>query len=679
MPLGTGLGAWNNHVQMESTRGKKKAEFRANVAPKAGYLPPDALAPFAHLPRIGYDLETFDPDLKTKGPGAHRVDEFGHPMGFITGAAIAYTKDTSKYYPTRHAGLNMADPENFWANLRYEASKFTGELVGTNLQYDLDWSWKERGVKFPNAKLRDIQIAEPLLDENRFSYGLNLLGKEYVGEGKYTDTLLDLYGPGYIENMHNVDAGHAADYAGQDTTLPWQVLDEQYKGLESQGLTELFHLESRLTPLLVRMRQDGVKVDLDAADQSYEMTKKVASDTENKIREIAGFTVEIWSAESIARAFDKQSMPYPRTKPSKSHPKGQPSFRKEWLEAHPSDLAHLIVEQRGYQKIGGTFIHNYILEGHMNGRIHSMFNQLKSDGGGTVSGRFSSSFPNLQNIPVRHPQLGPLCRSIFIPEDGMLWGSADWSQIEYRFLVHYAVLLQAAGAIDAQRMYEEDSKTDFHKLASEISGVPRKEAKAINFGVVYGMGVPTMANNLRVSLDEARSVLGTFHTEMPFMKSTYDTASNQAALNGEIRTILNRRRRFIDWEFKVTPKKGGQKYNVYAKSLEQAVEKQEEFLRVGDYVTVPRRAFTHKALNALLQGSAADLMKKAMVEMYEAGLFDVLFPHLTVHDEMNVSVPDTNIGREAFKELTHIMETSMLLKVPVLADAKLGANWKEAH
>jgi len=664
MPTAGGGLIWEDHVHIENTRGKKGLEFRANVRPLEGYMPPDALRSFCELPRIGFDIETLDPDIKAKGPGAHRED------GFVTGAAIAYGKDDATYYPTHHAGLNMVDPDRFYDNLREEALKFRGEMVGANLQYDLDWMWKRHNIKFPHAKIRDVQTAEPLLDENKFSYALDLLGVEYVGEGKSKNNLLEHYGPGYIENMHNVDAGHASEYAERDTTLPWEVLDEQYKELDKQGLTDLFHLESRLTPLLVRMRQEGVRVDLDAAERAWEMTKVEAKKAGEEIKRIAGFYVEPWAAESIARAFDKENIEYPRTAPSKNHPKGQPSFRKAWLEAHPSKLARLIVDQRGFDKIGGTFLHNYILEGHINGRIHSMFNQLKSDGGGTVSGRFSSSYPNLQNIPVRHPILGPLCRSIFIPEDGMLWGSADWSQIEYRFLVHYAALLRAEGALRAVRMYHDDKRTDFHKLASEISGVPRGEAKSINFGVVYGMGVPTMAVNLGVTLEEAEEVLETFHGEMPFMRSTYRTASSQAATKGEIKTILGRKRRFHQWEF------GGKIF----KSQDAAQEYQAQQVAAGRRIRGnPRRAFTHKALNALLQGSAADLMKKAMVEMYEGGVFDVLVPHLTVHDEMNVSVPDTKAGREAFAELTHIMESSLELRVPVLADAKTGANWKEAH
>lgn len=251
----------------------------------------------------------------------------------------------------------------------------------------------------------------------------------------------------------------------------------------------------------------------------------------------------------------------------------------------------------------------------------------------------------------------------------MDWGSVDWSQIEYRMLVHFAVLLKAEGADIALQKYLNDKRTDFHKLAAEITNVPRKKAKNINFGVVYGMGVPTMAANLGCSISEADKILNEFHIEMPFLKSTFQTASNRASARGEIRTILGRKRRWTQYEFM------GKIYQ----SLDDAEKVRMEMIDKKETIRGrPRRAFTHKALNALLQGSNADLMKKAMVEMYEAGLFEVLVPHLTVHDEMNASIPRTKEGKEAFGEMVNIMENSIKLLVPVLADATIGANWGEA-
>lgn len=645
---------WEEQVIETSRRGIKKDDWKPGALPKAGYKPPTSFKSIKGLPRIGLDIETYDPNLLAMGSGAHRQD------GKIVGVAVAYAVDDPVYYPTAHANVDrcIANPEKFYAQLRAEAVDFEGEIVGANLMYDLDWLWKEQGVQFKKALLRDVQIAEPLLDENKRTYNLESLGIQYVKEGKFKNVLTEVYGKDYIKHMDMVDPGHAAAYAEGDTTLPWRILDLQLKALENQGLLKLYDMESRLTPLLVQMRQHGVRIDTEKAETALDWMKSEGKKSAAELTRETGLHVDVWSGDSVAKAFDSLDIPYLKTKA------GNASFRKDWLAAHPSKIAQLIVQQREYDKIGGTFINNYLLEGHVNGRIHCNFNQLRSDQYGTVSGRFSSSNPNLQNIPVRHPVMGPLLRSMFIPEEGTQWGSADWSQIEYRFLVHYAHISPGIDATSAVRMYREDNTTDFHNLAAEITGVPRKQAKNVNFGVVYGMGVKTMAKTLNCTLDEANAMLEIFHGNMPFMKALYDMATTRATRAGFIRTILGRRRRFEKWEYK--------------NQLYDTRELAQEAYVASPCRWKPRRAQTHKALNSLLQGSAADLMKQAMVEMYEGGVFDILVPHITVHDEMNVSVPKTAIGAEAFAEMGNIMETTMKLEVPIYADSALGANWSEA-
>jgi DNA polymerase I-like protein with 3'-5' exonuclease and polymerase domains len=633
-----------------------------------GTYPLDYVAPdyrsIVGRSRIGLDIEGLDPDLEEKGPGAYREE------GFVCGVAVAYSEDDASYYPVAHdhEGANVKDPEAFWNQFREEAKDFEGEIVGANLQYDLDWLRARHGVKFNVAKIRDIQIAEPLLNENRFTYALKALAKDYLKADKSDDELKRLYGSGYIKHMPQVHPGHAAVYGEADTTLPWRIYDKQAAQLEVEGLTDLFHMEANLMPLLLEMRNRGVRVDVDAAHEGLDMTNKVAQESKDAINQIAGHSIDIWSSDSIAKAFDALKLAYPQTTT------GKPSFVKAWLASHDHDIAKRIMQAREYDKIGGTFIQNYILNGQVDGRIHAMFNQLKSDENGTVSGRFSSSSPNLQNIPARHPILGPLLRSMFIPEEGMLWGSLDWSQIEYRLLVHYASITKGIDADEAVRMYRADAKTDFHDMAAKITGLERKAVKAINFGVVYGMGIPTLAGNMGVSIAEATSISNQFHTNSPYIKGMLDLAGTRAGKLGEIRTILGRKRRFNTFEVSY--------YDSDAKKVERELVDEDDLAAFvdekGDCIRNKRRAFTHKALNALLQGSAADLMKKAMVDMWDAGLFNVLVPHLTVHDEFNSSVPDTKEGREAFAEMRDIMEHAIKLDIPVLADGSLGKNWDEA-
>ena len=643
----------------KKTPAQAKKAFEVPTDLPTDYVPPEYRS-IDGLKRIGLDIEGHDPHLKELGPGAHRKE------GKVVGVAIAYSDKDASYYPTAHEiGENVPNPDKFYERLAKEAESFEGEIVGANLQYDLDWLRTRHGVIFPKAKFRDVQIAEPLLDENRMTYKLNVLAKDHLNKTKTDEDLRRLYGGGYIENMHLVHPAHAAVYGAGDVTLPWEIMDVQERLLEADGLTELFHMEAALTPLLLEMRHHGVRVDIQKANESYDELKEEQRQIEARVNEMGQAHVDIWSAESIAVAFENLGLPYNKTTT------GKPSFTKDFFKTVDSEIGKLIAQARENDKIAGTFIKSYILDGHIDGRLHCMFNQLKSDEGGTVSGRFSSSGPNLQNIPARHPVMGPMMRSMFIPEEGMLWGSLDWSQIEYRLLVHYASITKGIDASNAVKMYKTDAKTDFHTMASEITGVPRKQAKNVNFGVVYGMGVPKLANDLGVSIDEAKSIMAQFQENAPFMKGMLDRCSNAAAGRGFIRTIMGRKRRFDTWEVKYSTPDGVETSYIDTCDLD-------DFCSNNNVRGRPRRAFTHKALNALLQGSAADLMKKAMVEMWDSGIFNTLIPHLTVHDEFNSSVPDTKEGHEAFNEMRHIMETTLELDIPILADGTMGSNWDEA-
>lgn len=644
-------------VKKTPAQAKKAFEIPSDLP--TDYVPPEYRS-FAGMKRIGLDIEGHDPDLEELGPGAHRKDS-----GKVVGVAIGYSKTDASYYPTAHeTGTNVEDPNKFYLRLAEDAKDYEGEIVGTNLQYDLDWLRARHGVIFPRAKFRDVQIAEPLLDENRLSYKLSVLSKFYLNKDKTDEDLRRMYGGGYIKNMHLVHPQHAAVYGAGDVCLPWEIMDKQTVALEADGLTDLFHLESALFPLLLEMRYRGVRVDIDKADESYQVLKSEQAAIEARINELGQANVDIWAPESIAIAYQNLGIEFNKTKT------GKPSFTKDYFASSDHEISKLINDARSKDKVAGTFIKSYILENHIGGRLHCMFNQLKSDENGTVSGRFSSSGPNLQNIPARDPILGPLMRSMFIPEEGMLWGSLDWSQIEYRLLVHYASITKGIDARKAVQMYRSDPNTDFHTMASEIAGVPRKDAKAVNFGVVYGMGVPSLARNLGKTIPEAEAIMQKFQENAPFMKGMLDRCSSAATDRGFIRTILNRKRRFDVWEVRISG--DSQAHYVRTADLPEFESKHR--------VKSTRRAFTHSALNSLLQGSAADLMKKAMVAMWDSGLFanDLLVPHLTVHDEFNSSVPDTKEGHEAFAEMRNIMQTTLKLDIPVLADGTMGANWDEA-
>lgn len=677
---------WQRHIYIGRSAANKVNLLTRIAAPE--WKPPTEFRSILGLPRIGLDIETHDPELKEKGPGAKRANTF------IVGVAVGYAAGDSQYYPTAHdRGNNMADVEGFYDRLRQEALEYDGFLCGANLQYDLYFLKVKKNVTFPKAKIADVLIYEPLIDENKLKYDLQSLSRKYLKKGKVTDQMVEVYGKDYIKNMRHTHPGHVALYAEGDTDLPLSIMDLQQVCIDEEGLGGILDIEQRLIPLLLHMKETGVRVDLEKAEIAYREAQAEAHNISDQLKNMAGRQVDVWSSESVAKAFSAQGIPYPMTAA------GNASFRKDWLEAHPAPIAQLIVKQRSLEKISGTFIKNYIIEGHVDGRIHCSFNQLRGENGGAVTGRFSSSNPNLQNIPVRDPFFGPLLRSMFIPEHDHDWGSADWSQIEFRFLVHYAVAAGMVGAAEAARMYKEDATTDFHKLAAGITGKPRAVAKNINFGVVYGMGVRTMAANLGGSIDQAERTLDEFHQKLPFLKGTYELYSRIADDKGFITTIEGRRRRFHEWELpfstKAKPKgmiRGSELKKLSITEIPDALKRTRELHKLlntrgmlsydevkelfPDFAKL-KRLGSHKALNAQLQGSAADLMKKAMVNMWESGIFSVLVPHLTVHDEMDVSIPRTKAGQEAFKELIYIMENTIKLNVPIIADAKIGANWSE--
>jgi DNA polymerase I-like protein with 3'-5' exonuclease and polymerase domains len=546
----------------------------------------------------------------------------------------------------------------------------------------------------------DIQIAEPLIDENKRSYSLNNLAKQYLGETKTTDQLDEIckknkWRGAPQQHLWRMPADIVGKYAIGDVDLPIRIMALQQKELAKQELTELFDLESKLIPLLLQMRQRGVRVDVNKAEL---LRDKLLDDLQAKIKQLtllAGGEVQVWANESVAKAFDKSGIKYPFTATGKA------SFRKDWLAAHPSEIAQLILEVRETEKLIGTFIESAILDSTVNGRIHCQFNQLRGDDSGTVTGRFSSSNPNLQQVPSRGPK-SMLIRELFVPDENELWGRADYSQIEYRFLAHYGL---GEGADTVRQTYINDPDTDYHQVCADLAGLPRGDAKNLNFAIVYGAGIAKVAMMSGRNQSEAKQLIDTYNTNLPFIKNTYRRASNQAMKRGYIYTILGRRRRFDFWEsadFDLSRLVGVEKSRSetvskieqfclehhlqknhrvgFRKKPKQNMSRDEiiEILRQTGVKDGVKRAFTYKSLNALLQGSSADMTKKAMLDIYEAGINDVIgAPLLTVHDELDCSVPNTKEGKEAFDEMVHIMENSIKLKIPVRVDADLGSNWAE--
>ena len=444
-------------------------------APETEWVAPHELKDLSGAKEVAIDLETYDPELTTLGSG--NVTGKGH----IAGVAVA-VEGWSGYYPIGHEGGGNMDKKLVleWVQDLVNQEKTT--FIFHNAMYDVCWL-RQAGIKI-RGKIVDTMIAASLIDENRLSYRLDILSRYYVGLGK-NESLLNEAAKSYSVNpkseMHKLPAMYVGEYAERDaeaTLKLWQRLSTE---LYNQELMDVFTLETKLFPCLVDMRFKGVRVDLEHADNLKKNLMKREAKIVSKIKDLTGIDVEIHAARSIAKAFDKLKLPYDRTEKS-----NEPSFTKNFLQNHPHELARSIADAREINKAHTTFIDSITKHAH-NGRIHADINQIRSDQGGTVTGRFSMSNPNLQQIPARHPELGPMIRSIFIPEGNHKWGSFDYSQQEPRILVHYAKLQNLEGVDEIVDAYKAGD-ADFHQVVADMAGIERKQAKTINLGLMYGMG-----------------------------------------------------------------------------------------------------------------------------------------------------------------------------------------------
>jgi DNA polymerase I-like protein with 3'-5' exonuclease and polymerase domains len=630
--------------------------------PDTGWLPPREFPDLSGAVALSVDTETKDPNLLERGPGWARGD------GHIIGVSVAVT-DRAWYFPVRHEvepEYNM-DPEHVFAWLRDTMKHKRQPKVGANLIYDLGWL-AEEGVEVM-GDLMDVQLAEALLDE-RGEVNVDFLGLKYLGQGKETSLLYqwcaDFYGGEPTgkqrANLWRAPPRLVGPYAEMDAVVPLKVARCQYPQLAGEGLLDLLKMENGLIRLMIAMRRAGVTVDINRAEQLREKLFAMEAESQRRLDLSTGVAIDVNSPDGIARAFDSAGVKYPLT------PTGKPSFRKEWLEHLHHPIAEQILAVRKVQKLRGTFVESYILNSHVNGKVHGQFHLLRSDEGGTRSGRFASSTPNLQNIPSRDPELAPLVRGMFIPDPGHLqWRRYDYSQIEYRFLVHFA---EGPGAEEARNQFRNDPDTDYHdfviNMIHQMTGykLDRKPAKNINFGLIYGMGIKKLLRTLGLSDAEGKQLFDAYHTAIPYAKAAMEECSEMAMRTGVMTTILGRRSRFDLWE----PIGRAGSERMPGLPYELAIRK---------YGARIQRSMAHKALNRRLQGSAADMMKYCMWCAWEDGVFDYVgVPRLTVHDELDFS--DTGEHPDGWAYLQNLLENALPLRVPVKCEPEVGPDWGAA-
>ena len=608
--------------------------------PETEWVPPVNLPDLSQHKEIAIDLETRDPNLIKMGSGSVRGD------GEIVGIAVA-VEGWSGYFPIAHEGGGNMD-RDLVLDWFEEVLNTTATKIFHNAMYDVSWI---RSLGFHiNGGIIDTMIAASLVNENRFRYTLDAVAKDYVGSGKSEKLLQEAakdWGVDAKAEMWRLPAPFVGEYAEKDAEITLKLWGAMQHEISKQDLWDVFNLETNLFPCLVDMKFKGVRVDIDVANGIKNSLIKTEKELHHDIHKMVGFDVELWAAASIAKAFDKLKLPYDRTE------KGAPSFTKNFLATHPAELPKLINHAREINKANTTFI-DTILKHEHRGRIHAEINQIRSDQGGTVTGRFSYNNPNLQQIPARHKELGPLIRSIFIPEEKHTWGCFDYSQQEPRILVHFASLMRLEGTGTIVDSYK-DGSADFHQMIADMAGIERKQAKTINLGIMYGMGKNKLMAELGLLKDAAEKLLKTYHQKAPFVKMLSEAVSRRADDSGKIRTIGGRLCHFDMWE----PHGFGIK-----KPLNHADALREH----GPGI---KRAFTYKALNKLIQGSAADMTKQSMLALYREGVI----PHIQIHDELDISIASVQHAEKIIK----IMEEAIELQVPNKVDYEQGENWGDIH
>lgn len=644
---------------------------------------------------IGVDTETKETDFD-HGPGWARNE--GHIIG-VSVAAISRNGQRGKwYFPVRHEveRHDNLSPDAVFSWLRLQLDTPHIPKVVANGIYDYGWLSTEN--IYPKGPIYDVQFAEALIDEDALT-ALEALGHKYLNRGKMTDACTDWIFKAYPKSNKQNWRGYlwrtpprlAGPYAEDDADMPLDIIERQWSIMEAENTLDLFNMECSQIPLLVRMRMQGVPVDIPYFEQlRYDISKETVNLYSALSHKVGGRIDNVTAPTQLAKAFDAAGIAYPRT------PTGKPSFKKEWLKllsddeiADPTGIGKIINDIREREKLCSTFIDSYIL-GRASvdrgsnglGRIFCSFHPLRGDDGGAKTGRFSSSDPNLQNIPAR-TLLGKKIRKGFVCEAGHVGThKKDYSQIEYRLFAHFAV---GARADEMRLRYLNDPKTDYHKdtqldvaamLGIDLDAMTeverdlnRKPIKNVNFGLLYGQTEKSLAYKAGWQAAQAQQFFTGYHAARPFVKTTMDAIQSEVQAFGHVATILGRRTRFDKWEptrfeDRVTRPDGSR----MTFSHDEAVR------RFGMRI---KRAFAYRGVNYKFQGSAADIFKKSMVRLYQEGVYDYIgYPKLLVHDEKVWSKTDDSAAmNEAFRYAEHVMESTVQCRVPLKVDSSEGLTW----
>jgi DNA polymerase I-like protein with 3'-5' exonuclease and polymerase domains len=632
------------------------------------WICPDNFPSLKGYSHVAIDLETKDPGLKSMGSGAIR----GH--GNIVGIAVA-VEGWSAYYPIAHEGGGNLDKDKVMAWIK-EVCAAPNVKLFHNAMYDVCWL-RAAGVKI-YGKIIDTMVMASLLDENRLWYTLNSIAFDKLGKTKNETALNEAaqsWGIDPKSEMYKLPAMYVGNYAEKDAQLTLELYTVLNKDIQLNKLNNIFELETDLFPCLIDMKFKGVRVDIEKAQQLKRQLVKQENELLLKIKQETGIEPQIWAAKNIAEIFDKRELKYERTEKSSA-----PSFTKNFLSEHKDPIVQMIAKAREINKAHTTFI-DTILKFTHKGRIHADINPIRSDQGGTVTGRFSYANPNLQQIPARNKELGPMIRSLFLPEVDHKWGCFDYSQQEPRLVVHFAAendLIKNDKSIKEIIQKFKNNDVDFHKIVADMAGISRDQAKTINLGLFYGMGKAKLQAELGLSTkNEAEELFNQYHESVPFVKQLMLATINEVndSETGSIKTILGRQCRFNKWEVNIF-KRGTMNtlFNTKEEAQAQFIKEWVEMYPAANreqIIPKVKRSLTYKALNKLIQGSAADMTKKAMLDLYKEGIV----PHIQIHDELDISVIDDNQA----KKIVEIMEGAVTLAIPNKVDYESGKTWGDIY
>ena len=643
-------------------RGKRWRPNPLPNVPRTGWVMKNRFPDLSGAKVICADVETHDPLIKEFGAG------WGSGRGHIIGISLATDDGFNQYYPIRHTVGDNHDAQQVIRYIKEQLSRPHQPKVFHNALYDVGYLEHE-GISVV-GKVFCTWIAEKLIDHSA-SASLEDTAQRYLGEGKSSEELYrwswSAFGQGKpknnsemralsMQNLYRTPAELVGFYAESDTALPLDILPKQWSRMEEMGLLDVFEMECGLIPLLVQMRREGVSVDLDAAELAYQQIDLSAKELQQQVDSIAGCALNTGSPIEVGRVFDRLKLRYPLTAKS-----GKPQLKAEFLKTLEHPLGKMIIDLQELLKYQSTFVKGFILDSHINGKIYPSFNMLRA-----VTGRASCSQPNCQQIPSRN-ELAKVIRSIFIPDVGHdHFRKYDYSAVESRILGHFAV---GQGARQLRQEYKDKPSTNYHHFTRDMIKklvgleLEHKHVKCVNFAGIYGASEKKLQAMMGLSDTEANTFFEAYHSGLPYIKATMKHCSEQAEVNGFTQTIFGRRVAFNHFE---------PKYSARGAERSPALPFDKALQVYGPNI---KRAFLHKALNAVIQGSAADLMKMAMLKCWQDGIFaETGVPRMLIHDEATFSVKP-GVAEDAFAAMKHTMETAISFRVPILVEGEKGSSW----